>query len=70
MFKRTFKSSFTDYLSSVRITQAKSLLRDPDLTVKDVTYRVGYIDPNYFSRVFKKSEGMSPSEYRSHILQD
>lgn len=67
MFKKTFKSSFTDYLANVRITQAKLLLKDPNLTVKDITYRIGFMDPNYFTRVFKKSEGMTPTEYRSRI---
>lgn len=65
MFKKTFKSSFTDYLSNVRITQAKILLKDPDLSVKDITYNIGFMDPNYFTRVFKKSEGMTPTEYRN-----
>ena len=65
MFKKTFKSSFTDYLTNVRITKAKELLRVPQLTVKDITYRVGYMDPNYFTRVFKKSEGITPTEYRA-----
>lgn len=65
MFKKTFKSSFTDYLSNVRITQAKQLLKDPNLTVKDITYSIGFMDPNYFTRVFKKSEGITPTEYRN-----
>lgn len=65
MFKKTFKSSFTDYLSNVRINQAKLLLRNPDLTIKDITYDIGFMDPNYFTRVFKKSEGLTPTEYRN-----
>lgn len=68
MFKKTFKSSFTDYLTNVRIAKAKELLRVPQLTVKDITYRVGYMDPNYFTRVFKKSEGITPTEYRTKFL--
>lgn len=69
MFKKTFKTSFTDYLSTVRINKAKELLSDPNLTIKDITYRVGYMDPNYFTRVFKRSEGMTPTEYRSNALK-
>lgn len=65
MFKKTFSSSFTDYLTNVRITQAKRLLRDPRQTIKDITYNIGYMDPNYFTRVFKKCEGITPTEYRN-----
>ncbi|WZL81941.1 response regulator [Vallitaleaceae bacterium 9-2] len=68
MFKKTYKSSFTDYLTHVRIAKAKDLLRIGQLTVKDITYRVGYMDPNYFTRVFKKSEGITPTEYRTKFL--
>jgi two-component system response regulator YesN len=64
LFKKTFGVTFIDYLTSLRIARAKELLKDPLLTVKDVTYRVGYMDPNYFARVFKKTEGITPTEYR------
>ncbi|NLV36845.1 MAG: response regulator [Clostridiaceae bacterium] len=71
LFKKTYGVSFTDYLTSYRIEQAKKLLSsDPLLTVKGVTYRVGFMDPNYFTRVFKKSEGLTPTEYRTNFLQD
>lgn len=70
LFKKTYGVSFTDYLTSFRIAQAKKLLSsDPLLTVKSVTYRVGFMDPNYFTRVFKKSEGLTPTEYRLKFLQ-
>ena len=64
LFKKTFGVSFIDYLTNLRIEQAKELLRDPYLTVKGITYQVGFMDPNYFTRVFKKSEGLTPTEYR------
>jgi two-component system response regulator YesN len=69
MFKKAFKLSFTDYLSNLRLEEAKRLLLDHQLTVKDITYQVGYMDPNYFTRVFKKSEGMSPTDYRNKWIQ-
>ncbi len=67
MFKKTYKTSFTDYLTDVRIRKAKELLRNPGITVKDITYEVGYMDPNYFTRVFKKHEGVTPTEYRNQF---
>lgn len=64
LFKKTFGATFTDYLTNYRVDKAKVLLKDPLLTVKGITYRVGFMDPNYFARVFKKSEGLTPTEYR------
>lgn len=68
VFKKTFKMTFTEYLTNARIKKAKHYLRDESITVKDVTYRVGYMDPNYFTRVFKKYEGVTPTEYRANTL--
>lgn len=64
LFKKTFDITFSDYLTNYRITQAKELLRNPMMTVKGITYQVGFMDPNYFARVFKKIEGLTPTEYR------
>lgn len=70
LFKKTFGATFTDYLMGYRIAQAKELLKDPLLTVKGITYRVGFMDPNYFTRVFKKLEGQTPTEYRIQLWRD
>lgn len=55
--------SFNDYLNQVRIAAAQRLLRDGEHPVKEIAYAVGYHDPNYFSRIFKKFTGVSPSSY-------
>lgn len=47
-----------------RITRAKQLLRFTDMTVDEIGAAVGMGDANYFSRTFRKVEGISPSEYR------
>jgi AraC-like DNA-binding protein len=52
-----------DLLKSFRLKRAKDLLRQQNLTVAEVAYKVGYDMPNSFSRAFKKEFGMSPSEY-------
>jgi two-component system response regulator YesN len=46
-----------------RLTYAKQLLRQKDLPLKAVAYEAGFTDPNYFSRTFKKIEGVPPSKY-------
>lgn len=67
MFKQYFQTTFVDYLTSVRIKEAMRLLVRSGRTVKDVCYEVGYSEPNYFARVFKKETGMSPSEYQKNF---
>lgn len=63
-FREQFGVTILGYLDQLRITRAKRLLRFSDLTVEAVGREVGIPEPGYFSRVFKKVEGVSPGEYR------
>lgn len=63
-FKEQFDISIMEYLLSVRITEAKNLLRFSDLTAEEIGAKVGIGDVYYFSRVFKKVEGIGIREYR------
>lgn len=67
MFKEEVGSTFIDYLTMMRIGQAKRLIRDGSLENKEICDVIGYSDPNYFSRVFKKIVGVTPTEYRSSL---
>ena len=53
------------YITFLRITRAKELLRSTDYSIQEISSMVGYENPLYFSRIFKKQTGYSPSEYRS-----
>lgn len=64
LFKQEVGENFIEYLTRTRISHAKVLLDDPRYSIKEVCMMCGYSDPNYFSRIFKKYEGMTPSEYR------
>ena len=64
LFKQCFDQNFTSYLTNFRVNEAKKLLKDRNISVKDVGMRVGYYDSNYFAKVFKRMTGMIPSEYR------
>lgn len=54
----------SDYLEKYRVNEALALLKNPDLSIAEVANSVGFDDPLYFSRVFKKNKGVSPSKYR------
>lgn len=66
LFKGYKGMSPTEYIRHLRMENAKTMLRDhPELLVKDIAAGVGYDNPLYFSRIFKKHVGVYPSEYRS-----
>jgi two-component system, response regulator YesN len=68
LFKERFSVNFIDYLTQLRVDKAKEMMKNPESSLKEICYNVGYKDPNYFSRVFKKTTGLSPSDYRRRLL--
>lgn len=64
MFKKELGKNFVDYLNGLRIEKAKELLMDPKYKTYEIAELVGIPDAHYFSRLFKKYEGLSPTEYR------
>lgn len=64
VFKEQFGQSVTNYLVQLRITHAKRLLRFSDHSIESIAQECGLSDANYFSRLFKKVESISPGEYR------
>lgn len=67
LLNRHMGQSFSEILNSVRIEEAKKLLRDPALRIGDVAETVGFLDMAHFSRVFKKITGVSANEYRNRL---
>ncbi|MCC3377544.1 response regulator [Cohnella sp. REN36] len=68
VFKEQLGVNYIDFLTECRIDRAKKLMSDPDRSLKEITFEVGYRDPNYFSKVFRKTCGVSPTEYRKTLL--
>lgn len=70
-FIRNFKqcTGFTpmQYILSKRIYHAEILLQDPNYNITEISQIIGYDNPLYFSRIFKKAKGLSPSDYRKNI---
>ena len=67
-FKQCTGSTPMQYILSKRIYNAEILLQNPSYNVTEISRIVGYDNPLYFSRIFKKAKGLSPSEYRKSIL--
>lgn len=67
LFQKKIGVSPNVYLTNLRIQQAKLLIRTTDLAIAEVAESTGYKDHFYFSRVFKKETGFSPTDYRKHM---
>lgn len=65
MFSQGARQTFKEYLTELRIKKAKELLRTTSLRSSEISYQVGYSDPHYFSYIFRKTTGLSPTEFRS-----
>lgn len=69
-FKQITGENLSDYLTSLRVDKAKTLLQNTNLRLSQIAELVGYEDEKYFSRVFKKSTGVTPREYRKQDEED
>ena len=69
LFRKEMGISFLEYLTSVRLSIAKKLLKQTSLSILQVCLEVGYQDPSHFAKIFKKKEGMSPTEYRKNLIE-
>ena len=64
VFKEDTGLTVNEYITSVRMAKARELLRTTDMKFADIAEKIGYSDASYFSKLFKRYEGMLPSEYR------
>ena len=67
LFRREMTMTLTDYVNGRRIDTALKLLNTTDIQIQDIAYYVGIEDVNYFTRIFKKKIGVSPTEYKKSI---
>lgn len=68
VFREATGRTVLSYLTDVRVSNAVSLLRDPRRRINEIAAAVGYRDPKYFGRVFRRAMGMRPSTYRRSLL--
>jgi two-component system response regulator YesN len=64
LFSKYLNTTFNEYLTDLRIEKAGTLLRETSLSVKEIAFAVGFKDPDYFSKVFKKIKGISLKDSR------
>jgi AraC-like DNA-binding protein len=67
LFKEVTGRSYNEFVTYIRISNARELLINTEMSVCDIASAIGYEDQNYFSRVFKKIVGCSPTEYRREM---
>ncbi|MBQ9872007.1 MAG: response regulator [Eubacterium sp.] len=65
VFSQQSGQTFTEYLIYLRMNKAKELLRTTDMKSSQIAHETGYNDAHYFSYIFKKNTGMTPSEFRA-----
>lgn len=63
-FKQETNMTITGYQQMIRMNQAKHLLKNENISIEEIAWLVGYEDASYFTRVFKKETGKTPSQYR------
>lgn len=69
LFKQCFHMNFSAYLNEYRIQKAKTMMENPRINIKEIGLACGYADSNYFSRIFKRVTGQTPTEYRLSISE-
>jgi len=69
-FTATFSMTFQEFVIRYRIFEACKELQHPNVPVSNVAYSVGFNDPSYFARVFRRFVGLSPSEYCEKVERD
>lgn len=65
IFKDEVGKNFVDYLTELRIEKSMKFLENYRMSIKEVCHKIGYNDPNYYCKIFKKVTGMTPTEYRA-----
>jgi len=67
LFKDNMGKSTVQYINGLRISKSKELIRRSTMTMQEITYSIGLDNPYYFSRLFKKYEGITPSAYKRKL---
>lgn len=64
LFKKYYNVTVTRYINNYKLQKAKKLLKYTDLNIIEIAYSLGFSEPSYFCRIFKKAYNLSPGKYR------
>jgi AraC-like DNA-binding protein/mannose-6-phosphate isomerase-like protein (cupin superfamily) len=70
LIKKEFGKNLKDLLTDVRMAEASKLLKNTDMTIENIVYEVGYTNFSYFYKVFKKTYGMTPNQYKTNLIKN
>lgn len=70
LVKKEFGKNLMDLLTDVRMSEASKLLKKTDMTIENIVYEVGYTNISHFYKLFKKTYGMTPKQYKSNIINN
>ncbi len=68
LFSHNLGIGFNEYLNKIRIENAKQMLKSSEYTISEICEKSGYLDQSYFSKIFKKNTGFSPSSFRRDMM--
>lgn len=66
IFKESQNMTIMEYVLEVKMHEAKKLLSNPRYKIDEIARDLGYVDPSYFSKVFRRKTGLSPTQFRNH----
>lgn len=67
LFKSEVGENFIDYVTDKKVARAKEIIKDTDIPLNSIAFELGFNEANYFSKVFKKKTGITPSQYRKKV---
>lgn len=67
LFKKVQGCTIMEYLTAIRVEEAKRLLQNPMYLIDEIATKVGYSDASYFTKVFRRTEGVTPTQYRNML---
>lgn len=70
LFKKLYNQNFVDYINQVKMEHACGLIREGRYRIYEISYRLGFENAYYFSRVFKRHTGMTPTEYQKKLREE
>ena len=68
LFKKQYNQNFVDYINEVKTNRVCELIREGKYRIYEISYMLGFENAYYFTRVFKRHTGMTPTEYQKQLL--